>query len=91
VQAIADLHDTFALKDSAIEVVPSNEAGKADVIEADVLDSLLDRSWGDGEAKNSIGARKKGKRGKAMFEVFDGSGDADGGSNLAKIFGEDIQ
>lgn len=96
-QAVADIHDSFALKESAIEVVPSTEAGKASVIGKDVLESLLDRSsWEEGEdieaeTKKVATAADAAGKGKATFAVFEASGDADGGSNLAKLFGEDVQ
>src|ERR1700754_2092573 len=86
-QTIADMHDSFALEESAIEVVPSTEAGKASVISDEMLGSLLDRSWDDGDIKKVAKARK----GKATFAVFDSAAETEGGNHLAKLFGEDIQ
>jgi ATP-dependent DNA helicase len=95
VQALVDIHDSFALKESTIEVVPSTEAGKASVISDEVLESLLDRNWGTdetrGETKKIIGVVGAPTNGKATFEVFETSIDGNGGGNLAKLFGEDIQ
>jgi len=90
------MHDTFALTESAVEVVPSTDAGKASVISDEVLESLLDRSWGDeeGDSKKAAIAAAGAATGKskAVFAVFEASGDADGGGgNLAKLFGEDVQ
>jgi ATP-dependent DNA helicase len=88
------MHDTFALKESAIEVVPSTEAGKAAVIGDDVLESLLDRNWDNEEAdsKKAAAVGAAAGKSKATFAVFEANADAEGGgSNLAKLFGEDIQ
>jgi len=96
-QAIADFHESFALKESAIEVVPSTEAGKASVISDEMLENLLDRSWEEDEVAEvdrrapMTGTDTGMKKSRATFAVYDSAADAEGGNHLAKLFGEDIQ
>ena len=97
------MHESLALKESAIEVVPFTEAGKASVISDEMLEGLLDRNWDEdevvGDAKKATGSgtgtalgkgKAKGKE-KATFSEFDFAAETGGGNHLAKLFGEDIQ
>ena len=86
------------LEGEKIDVVPSTDAGKANIISDADLDLLLDRSpevfsdrgkgWTSGKATKRRD-EEEGTR-KAAFAVFEGPMD-EGNDALAKLLGEDVE